>query len=267
MLSRPATSPALSTKAQVMRSESVLSQRAGWAAGQPISYLMSQALAHPELISLAAGFVDQQTLPVEPTRQALDAILSDAKLARAALQYGTTPGYLPLREQVLERLKQNDGLQSAKNLSIEQTVITAGSNELLSIVADTLCDPGDIVLTAAPSYFVFLGMVANLGARTIGVDADEEGMIPEAVEEQLSRLDVTDELARVKAIYVTTYFDNPSSVTLAARRRAELVEIAKRWSKHGQIYIIEDAAYRELRYRGEDTPSLRRTTKTAIPLS
>ena len=64
-----------------------LSNRAGWAAGQPISTLMSQALAHPDLISLAAGFVDQSTLPVEATRLGLERLLSNPERARKALQY------------------------------------------------------------------------------------------------------------------------------------------------------------------------------------
>ena len=65
------------------------------------------------------------------------------------------------------------------------------------------------------------------------------------------------ELERVKAIYVTTYFDNPTSVTLSPARRAELVELAERWSRRSKIYLIEDAAYRALRYAGDDLPSLR----------
>ena len=64
-------------------------------------------------------------------------------------------------------------------------------------------------------------------------------------------------MARVKAIYVTSYFDNPTSVTLSAPRRAELVKLAERWSRTSRIYLIEDAAYRPLRYAGDDLPSLR----------
>src|ERR1051325_9054917 len=86
-----------------------LSQRAGWAGDQPISRLMHLALAHPKLISLAAGFVDQETLPVEPAREAMAAVLADVGRARAALQYGTTAGYPPLREAVLARLLAADG--------------------------------------------------------------------------------------------------------------------------------------------------------------
>src|SRR5690606_6245414 len=188
-----------------------ISQRATWAKGQPISQLMQLALENPQLISLAAGFVDQATLPAEPTREALDALLSDGAAARAALQYGTTAGYPPLRELLLQGLQQADGVQPGEwNVSVDQVVVTAGSNELLHVIADTLFDPGDIVICAAPSYFVFLGMVANLGVRSVGVAVDENGILPDALDETFRRLEAAGELPRVKAVYITTYFDNPS---------------------------------------------------------
>jgi len=235
-----------------------LSQRAGWAEGQPISELMSRALMNPDLISLAAGFVDQQTLPAEPTRQALAAIFADADAAREALQYGTTPGYPPLREIVLARYLQADNVTARQaRLSVEQVVITAGSNQLLHLAGESLLDPGDIVLCAAPTYLVFLGTLGNIGARSIGVAADEHGILPEALEEQLARIEAAGELDRVKLIYLVTYSDNPAGVTMPADRRAAVVQIAKRWSRQGKIHIISDAAYRELRYEGEDLPSIR----------
>lgn len=242
-----------------MPDENSLSQRAHWAGGeQAISLLMARTLAQPRLISLAAGFVDQQTLPSEPTRQALEALWSDPEQARAALQYGTTIGHLPLREALLKRLLEADGRTARQlNVTANQVVITAGSNQLLFLLGDILLNPGDVVLCGAPTYFVFLGTLANLGARAVGVEVDQDGLIPEAVEHELARWEIAGELDRVKAIYVISYYDNPTGVTLSAQRRAALVEIAKRWSRRGRLYIIEDAAYRELRYYGEDVPSLR----------
>jgi len=177
-----------------------LSRRAGWAGGEPIaSRLMARALANPDLVSLAAGFVDQQSLPVETTAQALVTICSDPELARSALQYGTTIGFPPLREAILQRMLTADGQTAAElKLSANQVLITAGSNQFLHLVGETLLDPGDIVLCGAPSYYVFLGTLANLGARAIGVEIDQEGVIPEALEEQLARRDRAGELGRVK---------------------------------------------------------------------
>ena len=235
-----------------------LSRRAHLAGGQPISELMAQALAHPDLISLAAGFVDPATLPVEPTREAFQALWADENVARSALQYGSTPGYPLLREQLLSRMVEADGMTHAEaGMATDQIVITAGSNQLLHLVSETLFDPGDIVLCAAPTYFVYLGMLANLDIRSVGVSADEQGMIPEALEETLRSIEAKGELPRVKAIYCTSYFDNPCSVSVFEDRRPQLVEVAKRWSRVGRIFVIEDAAYRELRYECEDLPSLR----------
>jgi 2-aminoadipate transaminase len=235
-----------------------LSRRAGFAAGQPISELMRLALARPELISLAAGFVDQESLPVAETQQAVAALLADAGQAEAALQYGTNAGYLPLREAVLKRFLAGEGPGcQASPPRVEQVVLTAGSNQLLHLVGEVLFDPGDLVICAAPSYFVYLGLLAGLGVVSVGVEIDDEGFIPEALEQELARREKAGQLDRVKAIYVTSYFDNPSSVTLSLARRAAIVEIAKRWSRRSKIYVIDDAAYRDLRYSGDDLPSLR----------
>jgi 2-aminoadipate transaminase len=124
-------------------------------------------------------------------------------------------------------------------------------------VGEALLDPGDVVLCAAPTYFVFLGMLDSLGARAVGVAADRDGMMPEALDQELARRQHAGELESVKAIYLTSYYDNPSTATLSLARRAQIVEIAKRWSRGATIYVIDDAAYRELRYTGHDVPSLR----------
>lgn len=241
-----------------MSSVDSFSTRAGLAASQPISDLMHRALAHPELISLAAGFVDQASLPVEATQQAVDKVLADPRRARAALQYGTPAGHLPLRDAVLAYWRDNDGAALAgQHISAEQVVVTAGSNELLHLLVDTLCNPGDIILCPEPTYFVFLGVLHNIGVRAVGVAADENGLIPQALEEELARLSAAGELPRVKALYLVTYFDNPSAVTLSAERRGPVVDTIKRYSQHNTIRILEDAAYRELRYAGDDIPSLR----------
>ena len=192
-------------------------------------------------------------------------MFTDRDAAQAALQYGTTPGYPPLRESLLDRDWTADGPYSAApRPSIEQVVVTAGSNQLLHLVGESLLDPGDIVLCTAPTYLVVLGTFSNLGARTYGVAADEHGMAPEALEEALRRIDAAGELDRVKCVYLTPYFDNPRGVCMPLERRRRVVELAKRWSRPAakasfadRIYVIADAAYRELRYAGEDIPGTR----------
>jgi 2-aminoadipate transaminase len=98
--------------------------------------------------------------------------------------------------------------------------------------------------------------MANLGVRAIGVNTDDRGIVPSDLTQTLERLDAANELSRVKAIYLVTYFDNPRGVTLAASRRHQVLEVARSWSRQGAIRVIEDAAYRELRYDGDDVASL-----------
>jgi 2-aminoadipate transaminase len=230
------------------------SRRAVLGSGQPISQLMAQALAKPELISLAAGFVDQETLPVEATRETFGELFADAAVARRCLQYGTTLGDPELRELLLARTfgsAETAGIRP----DVEQVVVTSGSNQLLHLVAESLLDPGDIVLCASPTYLVFLGTLANLGARSVGVKSDELGMIPDGLEEQLQTLQRMGESDRVKAIYLVNYFDNPRGITMPAERISQVIAIAQRWSHTHRIHVIADEAYRELRYQGDDEAS------------
>jgi len=229
------------------------SERAIAAGGQPIADLMSRALGNPHLISLAAGFVDQSSLPVETMRVATEKVLGDPQRAQTALQYGENAGLPLFRDLILSRLRQADDLTNHP-LTTQNVVVTAGSNQLLNLIAEVLLDPGDIALCAAPSYLVWTGVVKGVGARSLGIATDDQGLIPEALDAELARLESIGELERVKLIYVIPYFDNPRGISMPAARRAAVVEIAQRWSKHHPIHVLSDNAYRELRYRGDDIP-------------
>jgi 2-aminoadipate transaminase len=126
---------------------------------------------------------------------------------------------------------------------------------LLHLVSESILDPGDIVLCSAPTYFVYLGTLSNLGAQSLGVLIDQFGMVPEALEATLQRLRDVGQLKRVKAIYLVPYFDNPCGITMPLERRARIVEIAKRWSHEHPIHVIADEAYRDLHYEGLNVPS------------
>src|SRR5437667_9885741 len=117
----------------------------------PISWLMRLALEKRDLISLAAGFTDSETLPVEEVSAITHEILSKPKTARAALQYGTTVGLPQLRHELLRRWQKQD--RCAGKSSADELVITNGSQQLLYLLTEVLCDPGDIVLVEDPTYF------------------------------------------------------------------------------------------------------------------
>jgi 2-aminoadipate transaminase len=216
---------------------------------------MARALANPKLISLAAGFVDSSNLPCEQTWQALKPMLTDCVAARQALQYGTTIGYTPLREAILQRFQAENG-PSANHIHVDRVVLTAGSNQLLHLVTETLTDPGDIVLCSSPSYFVYLGLLKNLGVRAIGVACDDQGMMPDALEEQLERLASSGESARVKAVYLVSYCDNPRGVSLSAERRHRLMDICVAAPHRTPVAVIDDMAYQPLQLGTNAGPSL-----------
>jgi 2-aminoadipate transaminase len=234
-----------------------LSQRWQWASRQAISFLMQQGVENPGVLSLAAGLVDPASLPVEETRAAVQRLLADDGRARRVLQYGTTGGADRLRRGVLRHLARLEN-RPAESLYLDpgRILLTTGSQQFLSLVGEVLLDPGDICLVAAPTYFVFLGVLNGLGARAIPVATDEHGMRMDALEAELERIAAAGELSRVKLIYLVSYFENPSGVSLSAERRGQVVEIARRWSRQHRLYVLEDAAYRELRYDGPELSSI-----------
>jgi len=234
-----------------------LSQRATRAAEQAISFLMAQGVENRDVISLAAGLVDEQTLPVELCRDLLTEILSDDRKVRAALQYGTTPGAEALRSEVLRHLARLEDC-SVQDLGIgtDRVVLTTGSQQLLSLVADVLLDPGDICIVSAPTYFVFLSVLTGVGAEIVAIPSDDAGMRTDLLAAELEQIAARGDLHRVKLIYIVSDFENPSGICLATERRQQVVELAQRWSTEHRIFVLEDAAYRELRYNGEPLPSL-----------
>ncbi len=235
------------------------SQRRLWATDQAISFLMQQGIEHPHVLSLAAGLVDPGSLPVTEAAEVCRDLLTDDASARQALQYGTTLGDLRLRQQLAEyvsRLERESTPVGQRSAVPEEIVCTTGSQQLLALLADALLDPGDICIVAAPTYFVFLGVLHGVGARTIALPADEHGLQTDALAAELQRLEVAGELSRVKLIYVVSEFENPTGISLSLERRAELVGIARHWSKRQRILVLEDAAYRELHYDHPALPSV-----------
>lgn len=226
------------------------SQRACRTTEQPISYLMAAAVEQPGLISLAAGLVDYETLPGPQAAELLSDLLRDTARSRIALQYGTTQGLADLRQTVLEHMARLDGVSSDDlAASPDDVVISTGSQQLLFTITDVLVDPGDIVITERPTYFVYTGVLRTIGADVRAVDMDEQGMDPAALDETLGRIAREGNLSRVKIVYLCDYHQNPTGLTLAAGRRKAILEIVKRYSAEHRILLLEDAAYRELTYQ------------------
>jgi 2-aminoadipate transaminase len=235
-----------------------LSEKARRTREQPISFLITTAIKNPHLVNFAAGLVDPYTLPVRETREITERLLGDVNRGRSALQYDTTVGLADLRAEALRHIERLEGRPATTmSLTADDLLVTTGSQQALYLIGDVLVDPGDIVIAANPSYFVYAGALSSLGATVMTVPMDDDGMRVEDVDKLLARLEHEGRLDQVKLIYCTSYFQNPTGLTLSAQRRPRLLEIAKNYSKSHRILILEDAAYRELQYDGQSLPSIK----------
>ena len=204
--------------------------------------------------------MDEGSLPAAEVGAAVAAIMADPAAARAALQYGSTQGLPSLREKLVQRVCTADGTTpAAMTLSADDVILTTGSQQLLYILGEVLFDVGDIVVAEAPSYFVYHDCLKSHGAKVLSVPMDAGGLNLDALDDLLDRLHRSGELKRVKLLYTVDYFQNPTGLSLAADRRPRLVEIARKYSALAghRILVLEDAAYRELRYDGPDLPSVK----------
>ncbi len=234
-----------------------LSEQALRSADQAIGFLMQQAVENADCISLAAGLVDEQSLPVDLVRETVGQVLLDAAAGRKLLQYGTTQGPEPLRRVFRDYLAElEQRTDRLADLPLSQLFLTTGSQQLLALLAQALFNPGDICLVAAPTYFVFLGVLQAVGASIVPVQSDQQGMCPVALRAALQRLEQSGLLGRVRLIYVVSDFENPSGVSVSADRRPALLALAREYSRESRIFLLEDAAYRELRYDGQSPPSI-----------
>ena len=233
----------------------------------PISWLMHAALSRPKLISLAAGFTDNASLPVAEARTALNQVLRSPKTGQPALQYGINrrgSGTAPTdggafaetgllgRDAVSAFPKIRDARHAvpSRNLFPERLLITSGSQQLLYLTAEALCDEGDIVLVEDPTYFVFLGILQSRGLRARAVRLERDGLDLAHLEKVLTSLKRSGELRRVKMFYLVSYFQNPTGVTTSFEKKRGLLKLLKKFERAAghPIYLLEDAAYRELRF-------------------
>jgi len=210
-----------------------------------IARLMTLMLENPNLLSIAAGFTDNQTLPVPAVQAAIERLGQRAGEPEY-LQYGTNSGRPKLRAVLADRLLAMETPPDADTVR-KNFFITNGSQQALYLAMQVLCDPGDIVLVDRPSYFVYLEMLVGLGVQARSMPVDATGRIDAAgLAALLETLRTRGELRRVKAVYFVSYFSNPSARSLD---ESEKNDIADALTNAGVIVpVVEDAAYRELYY-------------------
>jgi 2-aminoadipate transaminase len=211
-----------------------------------IARLMNAAFERPGVLSLAAGFTDNRTLPLAEVAEAARelALAGDASV----LQYGANQGNTALRAAVAARLVAMDGGNPC-GIDASRVMITNGSQQALHLAASLLCDPGDIVLVETPTYFVFLEVLKGLGIRAVPMPAGPSGEPDLAgLGNLIDALRASGELARVRLVYLVSYHSNPSSRSLSLEEKAGLGRLLK--AALPTVAVLEDAAYRELGYDG-----------------
>ena len=208
-------------------------QRMGSSAIRELLKLTEQ----PDIISFGGGMPAPEVFPIEEFSDACKRAMQD--YGAQALQYGTTEGFLPLREMIA-RHSARYGIE----ITPENILITSGSQQALDLLGKILINPGDRILVESPTYLGALQAWNSYGAEYVTVPMDENGMQTGAIEEALR--------SGPKFIYVLPNFQNPSGVTLSLDRRLKLIELADRYG----VPIVEDDPYGQLRYEGEHLPAV-----------
>jgi len=187
----------------------------------------------PNVISFAGGMPAPELFPVEAVLAATERVLHEQ--GSTALQYGTTEGYTPLREMIVRHIRRY-GI----HCSVNNVLVTSGSQQALDLIGKVLIDEGDHLITEEPTYLGAIQAWAPYGPRYLTVPSDDEGIRTDALE-------VAIKANNAKFIYTVPNFQNPSGVTISDRRRRDIVRLADKY----RLPIIEDDPYGQLRYEGE----------------
>ena len=206
-----------------------------------IREILKMVAANPSIISLSTGSPSNEAIPVEEIHEIAEKIFRERALQ--SLQYSVTEGYGPLREITAKRLHDVFGIDTEQN----DVIITTGGQQGLYMTPEVLINRGDTVIVESPSFVSGIIAMKSNGANVVGIEMDDEGI----------RMDLLEEAVRtqknVKLLYLIPTFQNPRGSTMSLQRRKDVYELCK---KHG-IIILEDNPYGELRFRGEDVPTIK----------
>ncbi|MCU1546665.1 MAG: GntR family transcriptional regulator [Homoserinimonas sp.] len=186
--------------------------------------------SRPEVVSLAGGMPFVSALPPELVTASLARVMRDS--GPQALQYGSGQGTPELREHILE-IMALEGIRG----SVDDVVVTTGSQQALDLVTKLFIDPGDVVLAEAPSYVGAIGVFRSYQAEIAHVMMDADGLIPSSLRESIAALKAAGKT--IKFLYTIPTFHNPAGVTLSWQRRIEILEICR----SNGILVLEDNPY------------------------
>ena len=196
-------------------------------------------LGKPGIISFAGGFPDPAMFDVEGIRQASNQALTEEP--GAALQYGATEGYYPLREQLAAFM----ATKGVKNVAPEALIVTTGSQQALDLLGKTMISPGDKVIVEGPTFLATIQCFRLYGAELISAPIDAHGVKTGDLEKLIAEHEP-------KFVYLIPTFGNPSGALLTLERRQKILELAVKT----QTLIVEDDPYGDLYFGEMPPPSL-----------
>jgi len=218
--------------------ETLLADRTQNMASSAIREILKVA-SRPGMISLAGGLPADEAFPTSILQDLTERVFE--KYGFLALQYDCTEGFMPLRQALALHLAEKKGLCASK----EDVLIASGSQGVLDALGKILISRGNRIAVEAPTYLGALQAFKPYGPEYVSLETDEEGIIPEALEEALHR-------GPIQLVYLVPTFQNPTGRTLSVARRAHLAEIIRRH----EILVVEDDPYSDLRYEGGSLPPL-----------
>jgi 2-aminoadipate transaminase len=194
----------------------------------------------PETISFAGGLPNPKFFPVKEIANASLKVLNEN--GENVLQYSTTEGYLPLREFIAERYFKKRGLK----IDPAEILITNGSQQGIDLIGKVFLDKGDQVVIERPGYLGAIQAFSIYEPIFQPIPLLEDGIDTDLLEKTFKE-------NRIKLFYAVPNFQNPSGITYSKQKRRDVANILK---SHNAIFV-EDDPYGELRFRGEDLPSMR----------
>lgn len=195
-----------------------------------------KAASDPDVISFAGGLPNPLSFPQEELLESMNRIVKT--YGSSVFQYSITAGLPELRQYIADRYNRIFGL----TLTIDNIIITTGSQQALDLIGKVLLDKGDGVIVEKPTYLAAIQAFSMQQPVFYPVELTEEGMEPEQLEKALQN--------PVKFIYAIPDFQNPTGLTYSDENRKQIYEILK----DRDVVLIEDDPYGELRFDGERLP-------------
>jgi 2-aminoadipate transaminase len=225
-----------------------LSRAALKSQGSAIRKMGVMAIRVPDMISFAPGYPDPAVYAWDDFREIASELLRGSD--GSVLQYGPTRGHRPLVEAAIEILASR-GIAA----SVDQLLVTTGSQQGIDLIGRVLLDPGDVVIVELPAYTGAISAFKNTGATLVGVRQEADGIDLEDLDRVIARERAAGRT--VRALYLVPNFQNPTGLLLSQEKRARLLE----WAARADMLIVEDDPYGALYFEDAATAADTRPIK------